>query len=86
MPIITKAKGKDTTMANLCSMSSPPSIMKTTAKSAWITPHMILLKFLGFRLPLDVNIPSTYTAEFADVIKKVKSKNIQITENNTPPG
>lgn len=47
---------------------------------------MILLKFLGFRLPLDVNIPSTYTAEFADVIKKVKSKNIQITENNTPPG
>ena len=85
MPIITKAKGKDTTMANLWSMSSPPSIMKTTAKSAWITPH-ILLKFLGFRLPLDVNIPSTYTAEFADVIKKVKSKNIQITENNTPPG
>lgn len=86
MPIKTNANGKDTTMANLCNISSPPNMIKTMAKSAWIIPQIVLFIFLGFKLPLDVNIPSTYIAEFAEVIKKVNNKNMDMTENNTPPG
>lgn len=72
-------------MANLWSISSPPSIIKTMANKAWITPQIILFMFLGFKLPLDVNMLSTYIAEFAEVIKKVNNKNMAVMENTNPP-
>ena len=73
-------------MANLCSISSPPNIINTMANKAWIIPHTTLLKFLGFKLPLEVNILRTYMAELAEVIKKVNRRNMAIIEKANPPG
>ena len=85
IPINTNANGNDTTMANLCNISNPPSIINTIANNACIIPHTILLEFFGFKSPLEVNMPSTYMAELADVIKKVNNKSIAIIENKNPP-
>ena len=54
-----KEKGKDTTMANLCKICNPPRVINTIAKRPWAIPHTILFLFLGFKSPLEVNIPRT---------------------------
>lgn len=78
---ITNIKGKAAATEAVCNASNPPDKSRAAANRASTTPHKNFLLLLGFRSPLEVNIPSTKVAELDDVIKNVVNKTIVIKDS-----
>ena len=83
---ITNINGKAAATDAVCRDFKPPASKRAVARSACKIPQTNCLFLGGFKSPLELNIPSTKVAEFAEVIKKVPSKNTAINDSRLPKG
>src|SRR5699024_1944339 len=72
----------------VCKASRPPPPLNNSilAVPAIKNPQTNLIPKVGFNVPLDVMVANTYVAESAEVVKKMKIKNIAIVLVINPRG
>ena len=78
--------GNEPITAAPCKEFNPPEIRRIKAKAPSKTPRRTRIQIGGSSEPYDRNIALTNVAESADVIKKIASKAIAITERIVDPG